>query len=217
MAAAYFLSIFLAMKPRNIVPAICANIPVERNIVVLSKSSEPTGAGPTWATVSMFPYKYFKAMTTEGGIKSPCIIKLPKYFQKNGVIDAFTHVTDLLPTFLDLSSSDYTKEKDPRFKTLIGQSLTPLFKGDTLNSRPEGLGYEIFGNRAYFSGDWKIVSSIPPFGDGTWELYKISDDPFERTNLALERTEKLNELILKWNRYSTDVGIVYDPMQLNFK
>lgn len=173
--------------------------------------------GPTWATVSMFPYKYFKAMTTEGGIKSPCIIKLPKYFQKNGVIDAFTHVTDLLPTFLDLSSSDYTKEKDPRFKTLIGQSLTPLFKGDTLKSRPEGLGYEIFGNRAYFSGDWKIVSSIPPFGDGTWELYKISDDPFERTNLALERTEKLNELILKWNRYSTDVGIVYDPMQLNFK
>jgi len=173
--------------------------------------------GPTWATVSMFPHKYFKAMTTEGGIKSPCIIKPPMDYEKNDAIHEFTHVSDLFPTFMDLVSVDYSEEKDPRFKTLIGQSLTPLFKGDTLNTRPAGLGYEIFGNRAYFDEEWKIVSSIPPFGDGNWELYKISVDPYERMNLASEHPEILNELISKWEAYSKNVGVVYDPIKLNLK
>ncbi|GAG13912.1 unnamed protein product, partial [marine sediment metagenome] len=33
--------------------------------------------GPGWATASMSPRRLFKAFTTEGGIASPCIVKLP--------------------------------------------------------------------------------------------------------------------------------------------
>ena len=90
----------------------------------------------------------------------------------------------------------------------------PLLKGDTTISRPHGMGYEIFGNRAYIKDGWKIVSTIPPLGDSAWELYHLAMDPYERNNLANEQPDKLMELTTLWERYAKETGIVYDPIQL---
>ena len=170
--------------------------------------------GPTWATVSMFPYKYFKLFTTEGGIKSPCIMHLPKSYPNLNKVQTFTHVSDLFPTFMEMASIPYSKGDDPRFETLIGTSLMPIFKSEGSVDRKDGVGYELFGNRAYFQDNWKIISTIPPFGNGEWELYNLSEDPFERLDLANEFPNKLTELTEKWQMYSEKVGIVYDPIKV---
>jgi len=170
--------------------------------------------GPTWATVSMFPYKYFKLFTTEGGIKSPCIIHLPSSYPKISDIQTFIHVSDLFPTLLEMASISYSNTDDPRFATLTGTSLMPIFQGDGPMTRNTGIGYELFGNRANFKGDWKIVSTIQPFGNGDWELYKLSEDPFERHNLATQYPQELSRLVKNWDAYSEKVSIVYDPVKL---
>jgi arylsulfatase len=170
--------------------------------------------GPTWATVSMFPHKYFKLFTTEGGIKSPCIIHLPESYQKVDNVQTFTHVSDLFPTFLEMAAIPYPNTDDPRFETLIGTSWMPIFKKAGDIARKDGIGYELFGNRAYFKDDWKIVSTIPPFGNGKWKLYNLSEDPFERKDLVNVFPNKLTELAEKWEEYSEMVGIVYDPINV---
>ncbi len=171
--------------------------------------------GPTWATVSMFPHKFFKGFTTEGGIKSPCIMQVPGIDRYLSDIHSLTHVADLFPTILDFASVPFNRELDARFETLIGVSMRPIFDGREPLERSGGIGYEIFGNRAYFDHDWKIVSTIPPFGDGNWELHNLSKDPYERSDLATQFPEKLAELALKWQEYSTKVGVIYDPVKMN--
>ena len=43
-----------------------------------------------------------KAFTREGGIISPCIVKLPTSMNRNIKMNkSFTHISDVLPTFLE--------------------------------------------------------------------------------------------------------------------
>lgn len=209
--------VFFSDNGANAAPA--STYPGQTDEYLASFDNQPTNigmansyvaTGPTWATVSMFPYKYFKLFTTEGGIKSPCIMHLPASYHKISNVTTFTHVSDLFPTFLEMA--EIATVSDARFKTLIGTSLMPIVRETGDVTRKDGIGYELFGNRAFIEDDWKIVSTIPPFGNGEWELYNLTEDPLERQNLASEFANKLTELTEKWQMYSEKVGIVYDPI-----
>src|SRR5690242_4785350 len=75
----------------------------------LQNSYVETGAG--WAQASSSPFRLFKTYTTEGGIKSPLIIKLPGENKNAGQWNkSFVHVTDLMPTILELTGTSYPKQ-----------------------------------------------------------------------------------------------------------
>jgi arylsulfatase len=57
-------------------------------------------------------------------------------------------------------------------------------------------------------GDFKAVSVAPPYGEGTWHLYNLADDPGETRDLAQEQPETLKKLQAAWDRYADDVGVV---------
>ena len=51
----------------------------------------------------------------------------------------------------------------------------------------------------------------PPKGTDTWQLYDLSVDPGETEDLALREPDKLAELMVHWERYVIDCGVV--PLQ----
>ena len=64
-------------------------------------------------------------------------------------------------------------------------------------------------------GDWKILRLPRPFGTGDWELFNLRQDPAEGHDLSSEKPAKLSELVLAWEEYSENVGVVYDPIDMS--
>ena len=70
------------------------------------------------------------------------------------------------------------------------------------------MGWELFGRKAIRQDDWKIIDNNEPFGKGSWELYNLKNDPFERIDLSSSETEKLNEMIKLWGQYAERNGVI---------
>ena len=156
--------------------------------------------GPAWATASMSPHRLFKAFTTEGGIISPCIVKLPESMNNNiKMKKAFTHISDMMPTFLESAGIIHPSEKNDSIPKMMGKSLLPLLTGEKeVVHYNEGIGYELHGMRAYIKNEWKIINLPVPFGSGDWQLYNLAEDPAESLDLSEQFPEIRNELIYAW-------------------
>jgi arylsulfatase len=168
--------------------------------------------GPGWAQASMSPSRMFKGFTAEGGIRSPFLVKLPGEMQNAGTMNhSFFHVRDIMPTILDLVGLEHPQEIDGRqVVPPHGTSVLGLFAGQTETPYPEAsqVGYELFGLKAFFVGDWKILWMPPPFGPGEWELFNLREDPAEMNDLSGEYPEKLAEMIAFWESYKEDNGVL---------
>ncbi len=173
--------------------------------------------GPDWATASMAPYRLYKSFTTEGGIISPCIVKLPSSYKGDLKMNkAFSHISDIMPTFLDIAGAVHPSEQNKAIPSMMGKSLLPLLIGeqDAVHAN-QGIGYELHGMRGYIKDEWKIVNLPIPFGTGDWELFNLAEDPSESNDLSEPFPEKRNELIAAWEEYSKNVGVVFDPLDVN--
>jgi arylsulfatase len=164
--------------------------------------------GPGWAQASMSPSRMFKGFPAEGGIRSPFIAKLPGLQANSGAINhSFLHVRDIMPTILDLAGVEPLSQLDDReVRALQGQSVLELLDGsaEAPYAGAAQVGYELFGLKAFFDGDWKILWMPPPFGSGEWELYNLAADPAEMNNLASEQPERLESMIEMWERYKQE-------------
>jgi arylsulfatase len=168
--------------------------------------------GPSWAQASSAPFRLFKSFTTQGGIKSPMIVKPPGEMAIKGQWNhAFLHVTDIMPTFLEVADATYPQTLDGRtLKQPIGRSMTPILNGAAESIRDdEGVGYELFEMRAFIRGDWKLLRLPEPFGTGTWQLYNLKEDPGEIHDVSAEHPEVSTAMIKAWQQYAQD-NDVYD-------
>ena len=105
---------------------------------VISDSSLPIGnmgrwtsLTTSWANVSNTPFRLYKEKSHEGGISTPLIISLPKYFKnRKGIINYPSHLIDIMPTILEISGAKYPKKfENGKVNPYDGVSLLPLFKG----------------------------------------------------------------------------------------
>ncbi len=168
----------------------------------LKNSYIETGAG--WAQASSAPFRYFKSFASEGGIKVPLIIKLPGKTQNAGQwMKGFVHVTDIMPTILEITQSQYPEEYNGnKIHPTSGKSIMPVLKGDSTTVHTnDGFGWELFEMKAYIKGNWKILRLPEPMGTGNWELYDLTNDPAEANDLSLQFPEIKNQLIGEWNEY----------------
>jgi len=164
--------------------------------------------GPGWSQASMAPSRMFKAFTSEGGIKAPMLVKLPGKMENAGSMNhSFFHVRDIMPTILDLADVEPGKQFEGRkVMSMQGRSVLDLFEGKVATPYAEAsqVGYELFGMKAYFVGDWKILWMPKPFGQGEWELFDLKQDPGELNDLGKQHPEKLIEMIALWEQYKTE-------------
>jgi arylsulfatase len=168
--------------------------------------------GPGWAQASMSPSRMFKAFISEGGIKSPLIVKMPGAMSDAGEMrHSFVHVRDIMPTILGIAGVSHTEQFEGRtVRPMQGRSVLDLLAGNAQSSYPGAgqVGYELFGLKAYFDGDWKILWMPEPFGSGAWELYNLKEDPAELNDLSSEHPQKVEDLVALWEQYRDDNAVL---------
>ena len=168
--------------------------------------------GPGWAQASMAPSRMFKAFTAEGGIRAPLLVKLPETMPNAGTMDhSFFHLRDIMPTILDVAGIELTQNFNGRpVATIQGGSVLDFLSGKVESPYvgADQVGYELFGMKAYFDGDWKILWMPPPFGSGDWQLYNLIEDPGELTDLGDQQPERLVKMIGRWEQYKQENGVL---------
>lgn len=178
--------------------------------------------GPNWARAATAPLNTYKFFAGEGGIRVPLIISGIPAAHKQSVQNSLTHVSDIVPTLLDLAGVQHpgTSYKGQTIYPLTGHSLLPILQGKATRVRgpEEVLGYELSGNRAVFKGDYKLLSNLAPVGDGQWHLYNIATDPGETRDLKDEMPELFQSLQNDYAKWAMANGVLpmpegYDPIQ----
>ena len=168
--------------------------------------------GPGWSQASTAPSRMFKGFTSEGGIRAPLLVKLPGVMPNAGTMNhSFFHVRDIMPTILDVAGVEHTGEIDGRqVVPMHGSSVLDLLEGnvETPYAEASQVGYELFGLRAFFDGDWKILWMPPPVGLGEWELFDLREDPAEINDLSGQHPDRLAEMIARWEQYKEDNGVL---------
>ncbi len=161
--------------------------------------------GPNWSRASSAPFRLFKGYPTEGGTRVPVIVTFPG-LKRRGVTDARAHVSDIMPTLLDLAGVPHpsgTFDGRP-VAPMTGVSLVPLLTGTApLVRRPdEVVADELMGKRFVSEGDLKAVWMPAPHGRAGWQLFDLATDPSEQTDLAAARPTDLTRLIARWDDYA---------------
>lgn len=140
------------------------------------------------------PLRGTKGSPYEGGIRVPCIVRWPSVVATGRTEKTPIHVIDWLPTLLDVAQG-----KAPPDHKLDGLSLLSLIKGNSLADRSLIWHMPLYDVRwgatpcaVIRRNQWKLIEF---FGDrfdknGKYEsgphleLFDLSQDPSETTNLA---------------------------------
>lgn len=187
----------------------------DNRIENMGKKGSYVTLGPQWAQVSSTPLPYFKGLLNSGGIKVPAIARYPKLIQAGKIQHETLHVTDFVPTMLELTGAerpDYFQGK--KLIPLEGRSFAPVFRNKALPERV--LAWEFNNRKAVYKGDWVAEFQIKPFGTGEWQLYNRKKDPTLRYDLAKSNLLKVSELKADWEDYAQRVGVVQAPIRFTY-
>jgi arylsulfatase len=133
-------------------------------------------------------------------------------YRPGSVQKAFVHVMDLAPTFLELAGATYPSSWEGREITALrGKSLVRILSGESTSVRgdDEPVGWELLGWRALRVGQWKTTWIDRPFGTSSWQLFDLSNDPGETTDLHSTQPERMQDMVRMWDEYEREVGIIY--------
>lgn len=175
------------------------------------RKGSATDYGAAWAQVGSTPFRFYKAWTAEGGIRTPMVIAGAGVKNAGAIKTSIMQATDLVPTFLELAGVKHPSEADKKLAPLRGKSLAPLLSGKTESVRTEEdwIGEELFGNRMIRQGDWKICRILKGAGGtGEWELFNLKTDPAETTDLAKREPEKTKAMLALWEEYVAENGVI---------
>ncbi len=166
--------------------------------------------GPQWAEAGSSPFKYFKGLTTEGGMNTPMIISGSRVKNKNTIEDEFLTLMDLAPTFYEAAGATYPKSfNNKEVYPLRGNSILPLVSGkvNRIHDEKYVFGLEHANQAMLRKGNWKITNIDLPFLIDNFKLYNLSNDLAELHDLKDVEKEKYNELIKEWKVFSEEIKV----------
>ena len=158
--------------------------------------------GIGWANASNTPFYEYKVKPYEGGLATPLIVHYPAYpmASKGGLTKSFGHITDIMPTLVELSGSTYPSRfhDNEEIQPMVGRSLAEVMRvGERAD--PEYWFWEHQSYGAVRKGNWKAVLDLR---DESWELFNLKTDRTEQHNLATDQPQLLEELQLKWQEWA---------------
>jgi arylsulfatase len=151
--------------------------------------------GPGFSSSANTPFRRHKTWVHEGGISTPLIVHWPAGISAKGELrHTPAHLIDIVPTVLDVAgAAKPTLWEGKPLPPAPGHSLLPAFAKDVTIER-DSIWWLHEGNRAIRVGDWKLVAAR----NDPWELYDLSNDRAESTNLITARPEIAANLEKKW-------------------
>ena len=144
----------------------------------MSKSSIPADNGP---------YRDGKGSLYEGGTRVVALANWPGHISAGSVVDQPIHMVDMYPTLVGLAGAPLGKNKP-----LDGIDVRATLSEGKPSPRSEVV-YDVEPFRAAVrEGDWKLVwqATLP----SQLELFDLTQDPAESTNLADQNPQKVAEL-----------------------
>jgi arylsulfatase A-like enzyme len=124
----------------------------------------------------------------EGGLRIPMVVRWPGKIKAGAVSDHLWYFPDVMPTLADLAGIKPPENTD-------GISIVPtLLGGDAAGRRQrrhEYLYWEYGAQTAVRMGKWKAVK---PGKNRPFELYDLSGDIEEKTDVASEQAEILSKM-----------------------
>ena len=124
----------------------------------------------------------------EGGLRIPFIVRWPDKIKPGAVSHLLFNQVDIMPTLAELTDAPLPDHVD-------GLSILPELLGDEAVGREqeqhEFLYWEYGSQTAVRMENWK---AIRPKKDGAWELYDLSHDVSEATNVAEGHPQVLEQM-----------------------
>lgn len=168
--------------------------------------------GPEWAAAAASPGALYKFYATEGGIRAPLMIAGPGI--EPAKVNSPAMVTDITPTLLDWIEALPAPESSV---SVTGRSLMPVLTGqvESVYGPDDFRAIEVSGNSAFYKGGYKLTRTMPPIGDGEWQLFDMVNDPGETKDLSEDQTEILANLTDAYADYAQSVGVLAMPEGYN--
>lgn len=148
--------------------------------------------------------KNYKGFSHEGGTREPLVIKWPGQVLPGSTCDVPVVGTDFYPTMMEMADLPLRPEEHTD-----GLSLVSLLKGESDALARDSIYWHYphyhrtkpYGAIRY--QDWKLIEF---FEDGDLELYNLSDDPNESTNLVTQSPAMAEGLLGKLESWRHSVG-----------
>ncbi len=152
------------------------------------------------------PYKAGKGHLYEGGIKTPLLIHLPA--QTNaGKSDVLTAGYDLFPTVAQLCDVKVDKKLD-------GRSLAPVLNGNSKVFAKRELYWHKSAERPASTGDYVSTAIrmgnyklIDFYEQDRIELYDLSKDVSESTNIAAKKPKITRRMLAKIQNWRNEMNV----------
>jgi arylsulfatase len=162
-----------------------------------------------WAQCGNSPFRWYKQNTHEGGVHVPMIMHWPAGLgseQAGTKRSQFVNVSDITPTIYDLLDiTPPTNYRGVEQMPVTGHSFRTILDDESAPAVNTLQYFENAGSRALIAQQdgswWKAVTKHTQgddFETEPWELYNLSTDPSECTNLAETEPDRLDALVSLW-------------------
>jgi arylsulfatase A len=176
----------------------------QNTLVIFTSDNGPHvegGADPVFFNSSA-GFRGVKRDLYEGGIREPFVARWPGVVKSGTSNDHIGAFWDLLPTFAQLGGAEVPEKLD-------GISFVSALTGKGKQENHDYLYWEFHeqgGRQAVRQGNWKAVKlKAADEPEGSVELYDLSKDPSEKTNIAEQnpvKAKRLGELMREAHRPS---------------
>jgi len=161
-----------------------------------------------WAHAMDTPFQWAKQVASHwGGTRNGLVISWPARIKdKGGIRTQFHHVIDIMPTILEAAGVPTpTSINGVPQKPIEGVSMMYTFDAANAPSTHKTQYFEMLGNRAIYDDGW-VAATTPPtppwssaggttaVADYKWELYHVTEDFSEATDVAAKEPQKLHDL-----------------------
>ncbi len=158
-----------------------------------------------------------KGSVHEGGVRVPCFVRFPGVIPAGTVVKPIAAHIDLMPTLLDLCGV-----QPPAQVKFDGKSLMPLVQGKSADAWPDRMlfSHQSRGGKvlpapgAVRTQRWRLVHDR-----GAWQLFDMQVDPGQKTDVAADHPEVMNQLrraYQDWFAAVTEAGLASIPIPIGY-
>lgn len=153
-----------------------------------------------WAMACNTPFRMYKFSTLRGGQQAPFVMSWPRGMPGTGatVRRQYTHVTDILPTLVELLDLSQPAGREGRpAGPIAGSSFVSVLRDENAAPTHREQYTECVGNRSFYRDGWEAATvrvPMTPFSKERWQLFHESDAS-QAQDLSARYPEKVQELI----------------------
>lgn len=153
--------------------------------------------GPTLSTTSgNAPLRGYKGQVLEGGIRTPNMVQWKGHLPAGKTVNEPVISLDIHPTALAAAGGKISADMK-----LDGVNLMPFLTGKTKTAPHDRLFWRFGPQWAVRMGDWKLESD----GTGEPELYDLTNDIAEGTDLAAKNPDKAKSLQAAYDTWNAQL------------